>query len=99
VKDQLRKEALASCSNGICGVPTGVRSSLSVNASALTFQNDMRGCHFENDDVGGKIYHFQWLFFKMTCPRVILILHERILARGAGERAELFLKCHPGVSF
>jgi hypothetical protein len=49
-------EALASCSNGMCGVPTGVRSSLSVNASAVSFQNDTRGCHFENDDVGVKIH-------------------------------------------
>jgi hypothetical protein len=46
-----------------------------------------------------KIYHLQWLFFKMTRGRVILILHERILARQAGKRAELFLKYHPGVSF
>jgi hypothetical protein len=51
------------------------------------FQNDTRECHFENDDVGVKIYHLQWMFFKMTRGHVILILHERILARGAGGRA------------
>jgi hypothetical protein len=39
-------EALTSCSIGICGVPTGVCSSLSENASAVTFSKWHAGVSF-----------------------------------------------------
>jgi hypothetical protein len=65
-------EALVSCSNGICGVPRGVRSSLSENASAVTFHNDTRGCHFENDVYSRAGRASEPIFFKMPPRRVIL---------------------------